>query len=271
MGTYQQAERRSTMTQGELRGRFVWYELMTTDPEAAKVFYSKVVGWDTRAYPGMETPYTMWMKGETPVGGVMTIPEEARAGGAPPNWMMYVGTPDAAAICSQATALGGKIEVEPREIPQVGHFAVISDPQGAVFAVMQPVDEGSMPEHPAEVLDISWRELATTDAPAAVDFYTTLFQWEKHNASEMGAMGIYQEFGRSGTPLGGIFTKPKGMAAPPHWLLYAKVRDIGTAVETVRSLGGQLINGPMEIPGGDLVAQLADPQGAVFALHQTKS
>jgi predicted enzyme related to lactoylglutathione lyase len=254
----------------DLRGRFVWYELMTTDPEAAEGFYTKVVGWGTQAYPGMKTPYTMWMKGGTPVGGVMTIPPEAKAGGAPPNWMMYVGTPDINATVAQAKELGGKVEAGPMAVPEIGRFAVLSDPQGAVFAAMQPAEEASMPERPAEVLDISWRELATTDATAAVGFYTALLGWEKFSASEMPPLGLYQEFGRAGTPLGGIYTKPKEMPAPPHWLLYAKLKDIQDAVGTAQSLGGKLLNGPMEIPGGDLIAHLADPQGAVFALHQEK-
>jgi len=185
--------------------------------------------------------------------------------------MMYVGTPDTDSTVTQAKSLGGTAEAGPMEIPNIGRFAVLSDPQGAVFAVLQPAEEGAMPEGPVEVLDFSWRELATTDASGAVAFYTRLFGWEKQNASEMGGLGVYQEFGRAGAPLGGIYTKPREMPAPPHWLLYTRVPDIQAAVETARSLGGQLFNGPMEIPGGDLVAQLADPQGAAFALHQTKS
>lgn len=258
------------MAEGDLRGRFLWYELMTTDPKAAEGFYTRVVGWGAQAYPGMETPYTMFTKGEVPVGGVMTIPPEAKASGAPPNWMMYVGTPDADVTVRQTKALGGTVEAGPMEIPNIGRFAVLADPQGAVFAVLQPTEEGTMPEGPAEVLDISWRELATIDTSGAVGFYTELFGWEKQNASEMDGLGLYQEFGRAGAPLGGIYTKPKEMPAPPHWLLYTRVADIQAAVETAKSLGGQMLHGPMEITGGDLVAQLADPQGALFALHQAK-
>jgi predicted enzyme related to lactoylglutathione lyase len=244
---------------------------MTTDPKAAEPFYTKVVGWSAEAYPGMKTPYTMWMKGEVPVGGAMTIPEEAKAAGAPRNWIFYVGTPDIEATVTRAKELGGKVEVGPREIPTIGAFAVISDPQGAVFAMLQPAQEPATPEGPPDVQDISWRELATTDAAGAVTFYTTLFGWNRLNASEIPPVGLYQEFGRGDAPLGGIYTKAKEMPAPPHWLLYAKVKDIQAAVETVSSLGGKVLNGPMEIPGGDLVCQLQDPQGAVFALHQSKT
>jgi predicted enzyme related to lactoylglutathione lyase len=271
MGRLAQQTRRRAMAQGDLRGRFLWYELMTSDPKAAEGFYGEVVGWEARAYPGMDTPYTTWMKGETPVGGLMTIPAEAKAGGAPPNWLMYVGTPDADATVQQVKSLGGTVEAGPMEIGGIGRFAVVADPQGAVFAVLQPAEEGAMPEGPAEVLEFSWRELATTDAAAAVAFYTELFGWEKQGASEMEGLGLYQEFGRGGTPLGGIYTKPGDMPAPPHWLPYVRVPDIRASVEAATSRGGQLLNGPMEIPGGDRVAQLSDPQGALFALHQTKA
>lgn len=255
-------------------GRFAWYELMTTDPGAAEGFYTKVVGWGTQPFPGMETPYTMWMNGEQPVGGLMLIPEEAKAGGAPPNWLLYVAVADADATVAKAASLGGRAEVGPREIPGVGRFAVLSDPQGAVFAILQPADPStySGPETAPSPREISWRELATTDREAAAAFYTALFGWERQNASDMGEpVGVYQEFGRPGLPLGGIYKKPADMPFPPHWLLYARVPDIQAAIAAVRAGGGQVLNGPMEIPGGELIAQCLDPQGAAFALHQART
>jgi uncharacterized protein len=253
-------------------GRFCWYELMTTDTEAAKAFYTKVVGWGTQPAPGMDTPYTMWTNGEQPVGGLMLLPEEARTGGAPPNWMLYVAVADADATTAQAQALGGKAEFGPREIPGVGRFAVLSDPQGAVFAVLQPGDPGAgRPDEPPAPLDVSWRELATTDREGAMAFYAALFGWERQNANDMGEpVGVYQEFGRPGMPLGGIYGKPADMPFPPHWLTYVKVPDIEASVAAVKAGGGQVLNGPMDIPGGDRIAQCLDPQGAAFALHQAK-
>jgi predicted enzyme related to lactoylglutathione lyase len=260
------------MSPAGLHGRFAWYELMTTDTRSAESFYTKVVGWTTQPFPGLETPYTTWMAGEQPVGGLMELPAEAKAGGAPPNWMMYVAAPDAEATAARAHSLGGKVELAPRDIPHVGRFAILSDPQGAHFAILQPSDPGQYgPETVPAVLEISWRELATTDPSAATSFYTTLFGWEKQNANDMGPMGVYQEFGRAGLPLGGIHRTPPDVKAPPHWLLYAKVADIHAAAATAKKLGGTVLNGPMEIPGGDLICQLLDPQGAAFALHQVKA
>ena len=182
-------------------GRLAWYELMTTDPKAAESFYGKVVGWTAQPFPGMEPPYTTWMSGELPVGGLMEIPAEAKAGGAPPNWLLYVAVEDADGTVEKARSLGGKVEMGPREIPGVGRFAILSDPQGAVFAILQPADPAaySEPETVPAPLEFSWRELATTDREAATAFYVALFGWERQNANDMGdPVGVYQEFGRPG-------------------------------------------------------------------------
>lgn len=84
-------------------------------------------------------------------------------------------------------------------------------------------------------------------------------------------MGMYQEFGLGGVSFGGIFRKPAEMPAPPHWLLYAKVRDCARAASAATRAGGTIVNGPMEVPGGDWVAQILDPQGAAFAVHAVKT
>jgi len=254
-----------------LHGRFVWSELMTEDTKAAEDFYTRVVGWTAEPFPGSDMRYTIWKAGDRRVGGLMALPAEAKAGGAPPNWMTYVGVHDADASAAKAQALGGKVELPPTVIPSVGRFAVLSDPQGAHFAILHP--DGPSPTGPdtaGAVLEISWRELATGDLAAAKSFYTELFGWEMLSANDVGPLGTYQEFGRFGVPLGGMYEKPAEMPFPPHWLVYARVPDIHASVTAVKALGGTVLNGPMEIPGGGLVAQILDPQGAAFALHQAK-
>ena len=102
----------------------------------------------------------------------------------------------------------------------------------------------------------------------AYDFYQKLFGWEKTGDFDMGPMGMYQLFGRNGQPVGGMWTKPKDMPMPPNWLLYVNVDDVHKTAEAVKANGGQVLNGPMEVPGGDWIAQCMDPQGAAFAVHQ---
>lgn len=254
------------------RGRFYWYDLMTTDVNGAKSFYTKLIGWGTMNWDGAGTgqTYTMWTNGETPLGGIMPLPEEARKAGAPPHWLAYVLVPKVDETLAQVRKLGGKVLVPGTDIPTVGRFGVFSDPQGAALAAFSPID--LMPGAPPKPGDFSWHELATSDPVAAFSFYQQLFDWQKTDAMDMGEMGIYQMYTRKGGeyPLGGIFAKAPEMPVSA-WLYYARVKDVHESVEEVKKLGGQILNGPMEVPGGDFIAQCLDPQGAAFALHSTKA
>jgi predicted enzyme related to lactoylglutathione lyase len=212
----------------------------------------------------------MWMRGAMPIGGLMELPENARRQGAPPHWMAYIGAPDVDRTFEEALGLGARAHLEPADIPNVGRFAVLSDPQGATFALYAPGTPPSEVAGPPQVGDFSWHELATTDHAAAIGFYQALFRWEKTGEGDMGPMGLYQMFGRKGSTLGGMFNKPAEMPFPPHWLLYACVDDIRRAADAITAAGGKVVNGPMEVPGEDWIVQGFDPQGAYFALHQRK-
>ena len=251
------------------RGKFVWYELMTTDTEAAKAFYTDVVGWSTAPFEhaaGMD--YTMWMKGGAPIGGLMELPEEVRKGGVPPHWMGYVAVPDVDATADRARELGGTVHHGPMDIPEVGRFAVIADPQGAVLAAFKGTQEMPREESDPEPGDVSWHELATTDYEAALDYYTDLFGWEKQQAMDMGEAGTYQMYGLGEKMLGGMYTKTADMPGPPAWRYYVSVADVDAAKATIEGNGGTILVGPMDVPGGGRILMALDPQGAAFALHQ---
>ncbi|HLK82097.1 MAG TPA: VOC family protein [Xanthobacteraceae bacterium] len=247
-------------------GRFVWYELMTTDTDAAKDFYTKVVGWGAQPAPNPTMPYTLFTAGETLVGGMMDQPEESKQMGAPPSWLGYVAADDVDATTDQARSLGGAVYVEPRDIPDVGRFSVIADPQQAAIGLFKwsaPMPEApAAPETPGR---IGWHELATTDWEKAYAFYNALFGWQKADAMDMGAMGVYQIFAAGGPAIGGMFNKPPVVPAT-FWLYYFNVDDFDAAVERVKAGGGEIINGPMQVPGGSWIIQAKDPQGAMFAL-----
>jgi len=252
--------------------RFVWYELMTTDVEAAKAFYSEVLGWKTRAWPGaME--YTTFNIGDEGVAGLMALPEEAKAHGAPPHWMGYLGVDDADATSKRIAEMGGTIIVPPQDIPEVGRFGVATDPQGAVFAYIktQP-PEGAKPyEGEPRPGDVSWHELNTTDYEGAWKFYAALTGWKHSDTFDMGPeMGNYWMF-TSGDDVraskGGMSNMARAHGFPAHWLYYITVTDVAAAVRRVESHGGKVLNGPMEVPDGSTIAQCMDPQGAMFALN----
>ena len=250
-------------------GRIVWAEHMTTDPKKSKEFYTKLMGWGIQPFGSPTEPYDMLTNGGTPFGGVMKLPAQAQKMGAPSHWLFYVLVDDLDQAHGKAGKLGAQTLVPPTDIPTVGRFTVMKDPQGAVFAMLKPESRERPPEQKPGIGEISWYELATTDYKAAAKFYTELFGWELRDAHDMGPLGIYQIYGRPGVKhdYGGMFNKPPEMPVAA-WCLYASVKDIQAATAQATRLGGQVINGPMEVPGGDWIVQFIDPVGAVFALHQ---
>jgi uncharacterized protein len=249
------------------QGRFVWHELMTTDTRAAKTFYGKAVGWGAQDMPMPGMTYTMWMAGEAPVGGLMDIPENAKKMNAPPSWTGYIGVDDVDGTVDRIKKLGGLVYVPPQDIPNVGRFAVVTDPQKAAFALFKPqsAPPQDQPAAPGTPGHVGWNELCADDWQKAFAFYGELFGWKRGEAHDMGPMGTYQIFLAGDQPIGGIFNKPPTVPAP-FWLYYFNVSSIDAAAESVKGNGGQIINGPMEVPGGSWIVQCKDPQGAMFAL-----
>ena len=253
-----------------LLGRPLWYELMTTDMKAAETFYTKVVGWTSAPFEGTPEPYSIFGRSaEAPVAGVLKTPEGVNA---PPFWAMYVGVPKLEEARDRITRLGGGEGSPVIEVPKVGRMQLMKDPQGAVFYIFEPASTEQPPEAAAEVGEGSWHELMTTDAPAAMKFYSEIFGWQPSETLDMGPMGKYHMFNRPHGMIGGMMNKPPEMAnVPPNWQIYFRVPDINTAVERIKQNGGQILNGPMEVPGGDMVLNAMDPQGGAFSLHARKA
>ena len=255
------------MANAVARGRFVWHELMTPDPDAAIRFYGQVVGWTTEPFPGMPE-YRLWSHGGKQYGGVMRQSEEDRRRGLAPHWLMYVAVPDTDATVRQAEGLGARVRAAANSVPGVGRYAILADPQGIVFSLYTP--ETPRPgSDEAEIGDFSWHELAAPDPNAAWSFYQALFGWEKSTAMDMGPAGTYQIYRRGGgkTDVGAFYKRPADMPGTAAWLTYVRVANADRAAETVARLGGKVLNGPMEVPGGGRIAICVDPQGAGFAVH----
>ncbi len=250
----------------ENNGRFVWYEHFTKDPKAAIAFYGDVIGWQTQPF-GEGSEYTMWVGGQGPLGGVMELPAEAAKMGAPPHWMGHVQVEKVDATVAVAKELGGKVLHGPEDIPTVGRFAVIADPQSALLSIFQPSGDGMTLHDPSKPGEFCWSELVTSDSAAAFAFYTKLFGWKVLEDMNMGDMGTYRVFGLGDIRVGGMMTVPKGSKMPPAWGYYTQVSNLEDAIARATKRGAKVMNGPMEVPGGARIAQLLDPQGAVFALH----
>lgn len=253
----------------EFKGRFVWYELLTTDVERAKAFYGEIAGWKAERAPGA-MDYTLFKVGDDEVAGLMKQPEAVKKSGAPPSWLGYIGTDNVEQSIQQVIRLGGKELMAATDIPDVGRFAVASDPQGAVFALFRPKTPAQPHKRP-RTGDVGWHELYTTDYESAWRFYSTLAGWRHTDSFDMGPeIGPYWMFesGPNELTCGGMSNVAKAHHLPPYWTYYFTVPDIDAAAERIKKLGGSILNGPVDVPGGDRILQARDPQGASFALMQ---
>ena len=252
-------------------GRFVWYELMSTAPEPSADFYTSLFGWGTQPMEveGMDMPYTMFTRNGEPFAGLMQLPPEAQAAGAPTHWLGYVGVADVDAIAEKATAAGGTLLVPPRDIPNAGRFCVFQDPFGAALSVWQSASDqdATLPGQEAETGQFCWHEVYTTDLEGAFSFYAGLFGWTEMDRMDMGEAGPYILYGSNGHMLGGMMRKPDEMPVT-CWHYYVQVDDVPDIIEKATSLGANLMHGPIDVPGG-AVATLVDPQGGAFATHAT--
>lgn len=246
---------------------FFWYELMTNDLDAAEAFYTTVVGWRPEPFdkaPGMPR-YIVVNSAERGVGGLMTMPEDAAKMGMKPAWLGYIHTRDTDASTKALKAAGGTVHREPDDIPGVGRFSVVADPQGATFMFLQP-NGPDQPVLPATTPGhVGWHELYAADRQKAFDFYSSQFGWTDAGSMDIGEMGIYQTFGAGPESGGGIMNKPQQLPVPV-WLFYFNVDAIDAAAKRVTDNGGKIVMGPMPVPTGQWIAQFTDPQGAYFAL-----
>ena len=254
-------------------GDFIWYDLMTTDAQAARKFYGTLLGWtfQNSGHDGME--YHVISAKDQPIGGLMPITAEMHAGGAQPCWMGYIKVDDVDATAKALKAAGGTLHREAWDIPAVGRMAFVSDPQGTMFYIMKPTPPAG---HTGAVSNAfaydapmvghcAWNELATTDQDAAIAFYTGLFGWRQEGDMDMGPMGKYKFLYQGEKMLGAVMNKPEEMPFV-MWTYYFRVPSIDKAVETIKANQGLVLNGPHEIPGGEFTVNCLDPQGAPFAL-----
>jgi predicted enzyme related to lactoylglutathione lyase len=248
------------------QGTFVWYDLMTTDKPAALAFYQAVLGWGTAPGGVADRDYTVLSAGETPIGGAMTLPETACQAGARPSWIGYIGVDDVDAAVARLEAAGGGVHRAAEDIPGVGRFAVVHDPQGATFTLFTPLGgRPPMPDSAGTPGHVGWHELHAAPWQDAFDFYAAQFGWTKTDAVDMGPMGTYQLFATGGLSIGGMMTKMPNVPVPV-WLYYFNVDDAAAAVTRIKNAGGQVLNGPHQVPGGSWIVQALDPQGAMFAV-----
>jgi uncharacterized protein len=253
-------------------GTFCWFELATTDQNAAKQFYQSLFGWESTDSPiGPDDAYTMFTLNGRDVGAAYTMRPEQRGQGVPPNWGLYVAVDDADAAAARASTLGGTVISPPFDVGEHGRMSVLQDPTGAVFSVWQPKQHtgtgvSGVPH------SVSWADLNTRDQPRAAAFYSALFGWQMTNGKEMkpATPGSYYHIVNGPDFIGGVPPPQHGNPhAPPHWMIYVEVADCPASTAKAKQLGARAFVESMAIGNEGWFSVLQDPQGAVFALHQS--
>ena len=253
-------------------GDFIWYELLTSDADAAQDFYGKLLGWTfaDSGYTGVD--YQNFSAGDQIVGGLMKITDEMKNSGAEPTWLGYIAVDDVDKSVKALEAGGGSVLMPALDMDGNGRMAMVADPQGVPFYLMKPQPPANEPDATSlsfaatepMIGHCAWNELSTTDPIAASKFYQEMFGWEKEGEMDMGPLGKY-EFLRHDFMIGAIMPKMPEMPSSA-WSYYFRVSDINVAAEQVKASGGTVTQGPDEIPGGEFSLSGVDPQGANFAL-----
>ncbi|MDB5033928.1 MAG: hypothetical protein JWQ98_1169 [Chlorobi bacterium] len=242
-------------------GTFCWWELGTTDQNAAKQFYGELFGWNHVDMPmGPDSVYTMLQREGHNIGALYQL--GAQQAGAPAHWLPYVSVANADEAIGKVDSLGGTTMQPAFDVMDVGRMGLLQDPDGAVLAVWEPkLHKGaSMVGSTGSVI---WTELHATDAKKAGDFHAGLFNWGRHDQDFGGA--TYTSFLNGEKPVGGLFGMP-AEGNPAHWLTFFGVDNCGESVAKATELGANVMLPPTSADGVGIFAVLADPQGAMFGI-----
>ena len=258
-------------------GDFIWYELLTSNADAAGEFYGKVVGWTSTSAGKADMDYRFFSSGDGSdnkdgVGGYMAITPEMAEHGARPAWVGYIAVDDVDAAVAKLTEAGGAVLMPALDIDGVGRMAMVADPQGAPFYIMNGASAETSYSFAAtepKIGHCAWNELASSDPEAAKAFYGSQFGWVSKDSMDMGLMGSYdflQVGNKRGFNLGAVYTMVP-QDPQPHWLFYFRVSNLDRAIAAITDGGGQIYQQPIAVPGGiDFSLIAIDPHGAPFGL-----
>jgi len=245
-------------------GQFVWRENMTTDVAKAASFYKGLFGWKLEEVPMGDFAYTLIYAGEKQIGGLMPLPKEAQ--GVPSHWASYVSVDDVDKTAVATTEAGGKVIMPPRDIPDIGRFAVLQDPTGATFTAWKSktADEGAaeMPKRS----EFCWEQLSTPDVAKAKAFYEKVLGW---SAKSFGDGSDVIVLSKGEAMIASAMPAPPGV--PPHWLTFVFVGALAEANAKVTSLGGKVLMPEIPVPGMGAFSVVQDPNGASLGLFEERA
>ena len=194
------------------------------------------------------------------IGGFASIENQE----VPPHWLAYVHVKDVDKLAAKTEELGGKVTFSPTDIPKVGRFTVIQDPQGAIVAGFTSFSESLSADEAPKIGEFCWSELMTIDPDGAKDFYTRIFKWE-YSEMTMGDTGKYYIAKINDSDAAGLMKRPDNVSAPPHWMNYINVENLDATTDKAKSLGAKILVPPTAIPDMGRFSTIQDPQGAVVS------
>jgi predicted enzyme related to lactoylglutathione lyase len=250
------------MTERPQTGRFVWHEINSPDPDASVAYYTSLLGYDTNRVEMGEGSFTALVVDGASVGGVVALKE-----GDDPHWASYCTVADLDAALARARSLGATVDREPRDVPGVGRWARIVDPQGArLYPFAWAGEAPPEPTGPPVQGTFCWHELLARDADAAARFYGEIFGWGTREFPTPN--GPYTLLDRGNAEEAGIMLLPKDAAGPCQWLPYVAVESVDAVAGTAGSLGGTVFVPPTDIEGVGRFSVTADPQGAMICFYR---
>jgi len=247
------------MSDGTTRlGQFVWRELVTTNVDRAQRFYSELFGWRITTGPMGGMNYSMIHLGDKPIGGMLQMERSD----APPNWLGYVSVSNVDEAAKRALSSGGKVAVDPRDIPDVGRFAVVLDPQGCATAPYRSRGADGPNERPTHGMFV-WEELQAKDPSAAEGFYSNVYGWQAETFANVPGLKTFK-FGEA--RVASLAKAPPGL--PPHWRTFVSVDKLANPVNRVKQLGGTVLSERIDVPTVGIYAIIRDPDGAVICAFE---
>lgn len=242
-------------------GAIVWRETMTTDLDRTTAFYRELFDWKTKDVDmGPMGIYRLFHLDEKNVAGSMQIGPDMK--GMPSSWVQYISVEDVDAAAARVTANGGAVLFGPNDIPNVGRFVMITDPQGAAVALYKDKQGDMPPVSPPLAHTFCWESLNTTDKSAAAAFYAAVCGYKLGDFHGNTTFEIDEVNGG----VADLGQTPPGV--PPHWLSHVLVRDLEESRDRAQSLGAELMMGEITIPHTGKMSVIQDPVGAHLSLFQ---
>jgi hypothetical protein len=247
-------------------GKMVWADLVTPDLAAAEKFYGALFGWTYQSAHAGNSDYAIAMLDGRPIAGLLqkAVSSSSRH---QPAWLTFLAAGDIDGTKRSAVAHGAKLLADDRDYPMRGQQCVLSDPEGAVFALLAS-SSGDPPDYLPAIGEWIWSSLHAKDAGTEAAFYQLLFNYDVFEApSDDGRAHLILSSDNYARVSANDLAQGSARRHP-HWLNFVRVGNAAETAAKVRALGGRVLVEPRQDRHGGMLAVVADPAGAPFGLME---